>query len=162
MVNRKNIRRQQRESVSPLQKLTILQSTKDEFSVTDTCGGASGDLRMQKKKLLQLALAGTVCAVALSAADAWKGKDYTQWSDDEIYKVLNESPWAKVVTVTPQQSGAGQRRGGGMGRHSGGLGGGAIRVVAIRAGRLSGWWGRLSGWGRMGAYPSGRIASASR
>jgi hypothetical protein len=91
-----------------------------------------------------------VCAVALSAADAWKGKDYTQWTDDEIYKVLNDSPWAKVVTVTPQQSGAGQGRGGGMGRRGGGLGGGGYPGGGYPGGGGGGYPG-----GGGGGYPSG-------
>jgi hypothetical protein len=52
----------------------------------------------------------------LFAADFWKTKDSSQWTDDEISKVLSDSPWAKAKTVQPQQSQT-QRRG--MGRRGG-------------------------------------------
>ena len=47
----------------------------------------------------------------LFAAESWKNKDYTQWTDTEINKVLTDSPWAKEMTVAPQGSGYGRRRG---------------------------------------------------
>jgi hypothetical protein len=75
---------------------------------------------MQYKTLIKLAVAGTACAVVLLAAEPWKSKEYTQWTDEEISKVLSDSPWAKEKTVSPQQSM--QRRGGGMGRRGGGFG----------------------------------------
>lgn len=105
---------------------------------------------MQQKKLLQLGIAGTVCAVALFAADSWKNKDYTQWTNEEIDKVLTDSPWAKQKTVTPQQSGAGQRReggGGGMGRRGGGIG--------FPGGGYPGGGGGYPGGGGGGGYPGG-------
>ena len=43
----------------------------------------------------------------LFAADFWKTKDSSQWTDDEISKILSDSPWAKAKTVQPQQT-AGQ------------------------------------------------------
>jgi hypothetical protein len=64
----------------------------------------------------------------LFAADFWKTKDSTQWTSEEVSKVLNDSPWARGKTVQPQQSqmrrGGGGRRGGGFGYPGGGLGGG--------------------------------------
>jgi hypothetical protein len=83
---------------------------------------------MHPKRLLQIGIAGSACAVMLFAADFWKTKDASQWTDDEINKVLSDSPWAKAKTVQPQQSQTGQRgmgrRGGGFGFPGGGLGGG--------------------------------------
>jgi len=38
-------------------------------------------------------LAGT----ALVAADFWEEKDFTTWSDQEVEKMLTDSPWAKQV-----------------------------------------------------------------
>ena len=49
---------------------------------------------MQPKTFLQLTVAGSLCAVALLASDFWKTKDYTQWSSEEVTKVLTDSPWA--------------------------------------------------------------------
>ncbi|HLH00460.1 MAG TPA: hypothetical protein VKX49_29415 [Bryobacteraceae bacterium] len=71
-------------------------------------------------KLLGIALTGTACALALFAADSWKNRDYTQWTDDDINKILTDSPWAKEQTVTPQRPNYGGRGGGGgMGRRGG-------------------------------------------
>ena len=77
---------------------------------------------MQRKLFLQVTLVGCLCAVALLASDFWKTKDYTQWSSEEVTKVLTDSPWAKEITVTSGQQGQQQRRGGG--RRGGGMGGG--------------------------------------
>lgn len=81
---------------------------------------------MQQKNLQQLTAAGLVCAVALFASEVWKNKDYTQWTSEEVSKVLTDSPWAKQTTVTTEPSGMGQRRGsgGGAGRGGGGYPGG--------------------------------------
>lgn len=40
-----------------------------------------------------------VLTVALWAADAWKVKKYTEWSDSEALQVLHSSPWATTVPV---------------------------------------------------------------
>src|SRR5260221_8983735 len=86
---------------------------------------------MQLKSLraisIMVSLVGSVCAVALFASDVWKTKDYTQWSSEEVNKVLNDSPWAKQTNVTGGQNAQSQRRGSnGQGR-GGGMGGGGGR-----------------------------------
>ena len=43
---------------------------------------------------IALALAGTVLA-----ADAWRAKDYKQWDSKDVDKILNDSPWVKVVQI---------------------------------------------------------------
>src|SRR5271163_347482 len=93
-----------------LQNFTNLSGTIEEFSVTGALCGASGK-EMQQKPFLQLTLAGSLCAVALFAADFWKTKDYTQWSSEEVTKVLTDSPWAKEISVSSGQQQ--QRRSGG-------------------------------------------------
>jgi hypothetical protein len=100
---------------------------------------------MQLKTFHQLALAGSVCAVALLAADVWKTKDYTQWTSEEVRKVLTDSPWAKQISVTSGRSG-GQRRGGGRG---GGMGGGGRGGIGFPGGG-----GGYPGGGG-GGYPGG-------
>jgi len=102
-----------------LQNFTNATGTIEEFSVTDAPRGASRT-EMQRKPFLRLALAGSLCAVALFASDFWKNKDSTQWSSDEVSKMLTDSPWAKEITVTSGQQNQ-QRRGGGR---RGGMGGG--------------------------------------
>jgi hypothetical protein len=111
---------------------------------------------MQLKTLHQLALAGSVCAVALLASDVWKTKDYTQWTSEEVQKVLTDSPWAKQITVTSGRPGGGQRRGGGMGRGGGGgMGGGrgGIGFPGGGGGYPGGGGGYPGGGG--GGYPGG-------
>jgi len=96
---------------------------------------------MQRKLFLRVMFAGSLCAVALWASDFWKTKDYTQWSSDEVVKVLTESPWAKEITVTSGQQG--QQRRSGSGRR-GGMGGG-----------FPGGGGGYPGGGGGGGYPGG-------
>ena len=40
-----------------------------------------------------------VLTIALWAAEAWKTKNYTEWSDSEAMQVLERSPWGNVVNV---------------------------------------------------------------
>ena len=82
---------------------------------------------MHLPRIAQIGIASSACAVMLFASDFWKTKDSSQWTDDEINKMLSDSPWARGKTVQPQQSqpqrrGMG-RRGGGFGYPGGGLGG---------------------------------------
>ena len=108
---------------------------------------------MHQKQFVGILCAGAACAVVLLAAEPWKNKDYTQWSDDEINKVLTDSPWAKEMTVGPQRSGMGQRPGG-MGRRGGfgypGGGGG----YPGGGGGYPGGGGGYPGGGGGGGYPS--------
>ena len=66
--------------------------------------------------------------------DFWIRKEYTQWSDEEVRKMITDSPWAKDVTVRAPASALGGRAadletnaagGGRGGRGRGGRGGGA-------------------------------------
>src|SRR5271155_4544221 len=101
---------------------------------------------MQRNSFLQLTLAGSLCAVALLASDFWKTKDYTQWSSDEVAKVLTDSQWAKEITVTSGQEGQQRRSGGRRGGMGGGFPGGG------GGGYPGGGGGYPSGGG--GGYPS--------
>jgi len=40
-------------------------------------------------------------AFSLWAADAWQSKPYTEWSDKDVARVVNNSPWAREVRVIP-------------------------------------------------------------
>ncbi len=128
-------------------------NTDNEFIVTEQSRIASAELRMLSTRLVQIGIAGSACAVMLFAAsDFWKTKDASQWSEDEVSKVLSDSPWAKAKTVQPQQAqtqrrGMG-RRGGGFGFPGGGLGGG------YPAGG-GGYPGGGGGYPQGGGYPSG-------
>jgi hypothetical protein len=111
-----------------LQKLTMFMDTDNEFIVTAGVRIASGELRMRSTRFVQIGIAASACAAMLFAADFWKTKDSSLWTDDEVSKILSDSPWARAKTVQPQQAqqqrrGMG-RRGGGFGFPGGGLGGG--------------------------------------
>jgi len=85
-----------------------------------------------------LGLAGLLIAGIALGEDFWVKKEYTQWTEEEIKKVMTNSPWAKDVTVNapPGTLGPGQRgpqnsnvdvesgAGGGRGRGRGARGGG--------------------------------------
>jgi len=64
-----------------------------------------------------------VCA-ALTAADFWDENDFSVWSDEEVQKMLTNSPWSRTVTIA-----LGGPAGRGGGRSGGGFaGGGAARL----------------------------------
>ena len=79
---------------------------------------------------------GLIGVAILSAAGFWETKDYTQWSAKEVRKILNNSPWAKKVSLRfggmggpggqGSRGGAGGGRGGGGGFPGGAGGGGGI------------------------------------
>ena len=99
---------------------------------------------------------GLVGAAILSAANFWETKDYTEWSAKEVRKILNNSPWAKKVTLTfGGMGGSGGQRppggfGGGAGGGPGGGGGGGV------GGGVGG------GGGGGGGIPGGGAGGASR
>jgi hypothetical protein len=53
---------------------------------------------MTKPFLLCMALLGT-CA-AMLAADFWEQKEYTEWNEKEVRKLLLDSPWSKQIQVS--------------------------------------------------------------
>jgi hypothetical protein len=106
---------------------------------------------MQLKTLQSISILTSVCAVALFASDVWNTKEYTQWSSEEVNKVLNDSPWAKQKSVTGGQNGQSQRRSSsGQGR-GGGMGGGGGRGGI----GFPGSGGGLGYPGSGGGYPGG-------
>jgi hypothetical protein len=40
-----------------------------------------------------------VAALAFAGGDPWKSKPYQQWDSKDILRIVNDSPWAKVVHV---------------------------------------------------------------
>ncbi len=144
-----------------LQKLTMFVNTENEFIVTQASRIASGELRMHLTRVVLIGITGSACAVMLLAADFWKTKDSSQWNDDEVSKILSDSPWAKAKTIQPQQSQTGRRgmgRRGGFGFPGGGLGGG------YPGGGYPGGGGGYPGGGggypqQGGGYPGGGSAS---
>jgi hypothetical protein len=46
-------------------------------------------------------------ALAWASGDPWKAKPYQQWDDKDIKKILNDSPWSKVIQVAAPWKGMG-------------------------------------------------------
>ncbi len=93
-----------------------------------------------------------LCAFCLFAADFWQAKPFTDWSDKDLQKMMNNSPWAHAFNVpmsgpTPPALGGGasgggdtggapiSEGGGGRGGRGGGggapVGGGGIGGMAL-------------------------------
>jgi hypothetical protein len=75
---------------------------------------------MKKLAAFTLFLGVSVFTYTLAAADFWQAKLFTDWSDKEVQKVKENSPWAKQIQVamgggegTPDAGG--KRKGGGSG-----------------------------------------------
>ena len=76
-------------------------------------------VRTWRLSLLPLSLA------LLTAADQpqpWKDKKVPEWTEGDTKLILSDSPWAKTVRPSVDQSTRNSRQGGGMGRGGGGLG----------------------------------------
>jgi hypothetical protein len=92
--------------------------------------------------LLQATVLTSIVAVsvAIAASFPWQKQAPAQWTGEDVYQILNNSPWSKSVRVTMAQAagagGSGGRNGGtwgegvpgggGMGRMGGGMGGGGM------------------------------------
>jgi len=66
-------------------------------------------------------------AWAFASKEFWEAKPASEWSADEIDRMLTKSPWAKDVSVMSGSPGFGNRgsgrtRGGGIGFPAGGIG----------------------------------------
>ncbi len=113
---------------------------------------------MQKVVLISVVSVGVAIA-----ASSWQKDDPSQWTSEDVYQILNNSPWSKAVRVNALMGGpgygdqgsgnggnggawgnGGQMPGGGMGR-AGGLGGGGMG---------GGGMGRGRGNGNGNGYPS--------
>lgn len=62
------------------------------------------------KKFIGVIAAGMLIAAAVFASDAWKDKDFQNWDQKDVQKILTDSPWAKKFEGG---GGAGTARGGG-------------------------------------------------
>ena len=91
------------------------------------------------KKLALILAAGAV--TALWAADFWQTKNFTEWNQKEVEKILRDSPWSHTFSVEVRRSGGGGNRGGGnpnRGMGGGGMGGGGMGAGGGRGGRGGG------------------------
>ena len=79
------------------------------------------------KTLFRVSFVLLLTSTLLWAGDFWEDKEFTQWSDKDVEKLMTNSPWAKQVTVALSMGGRGGRGGGGMSGRGGGRGSGGGR-----------------------------------
>lgn len=100
------------------------------------------------RKLVLSGFTVMVLAALAWAGDAWKDKTYQQWDNEDVRRILNDSPWAKVAhadvpgaNLTPESGlpgGGGRPSGGGSRPGMGGGGGGAPSGTAPELGNETG------------------------
>ncbi len=56
------------------------------------------------------AFLATLAAAPLSQAAFWSNKPFPEWSDEQIDKMLTDSPWAKSMTVRFELGNPGERQ----------------------------------------------------
>jgi hypothetical protein len=117
---------------------------------------------LSRRQVFLLTGAGISALARLHAStDPWNRKPPTDWTSDDIDKLLTKSPWAREVTAeyAPGEGRYdGENRGGGSPRGTGYPGGGTPRV-GIGLPRIPGigmpGGGRYPGGGGGGGYPGG-------
>jgi len=82
-----------------------------------------------RRSLFTLFLVLGLGAWALGAAEFWEKKKFSEWTEKEVRKMLNDSPWARPVEIRVDAMG-GARASGGGGRRRGGGGGGGFDASA--------------------------------
>lgn len=90
---------------------------------------------MRLKLLFSLLILVGFSAATLTAADFWKTKKFSEWTDKEVQKMVRDSPWARPVELT--LGGASLAPGGGRGGRRGGGGGGGGGGIAQASARGS-------------------------
>jgi hypothetical protein len=107
---------------------------------------------------MQIGSYGALCvsllmgAAALYAAEVWNAKDPAQWSDQDVNRILNDSPWAKQVNVSAGGPVAQRQRGGGGRMGGGGYPGGGGNTGGVNGPMGGGFPGGGGGRGGNG-YP---------
>jgi len=67
---------------------------------------------MSARKLILGSLAVVILAtLAWAGGDPWKSKPFAQWDEKDIRKILNDSPWSKVIAVPAAWSTGGEATG---------------------------------------------------
>jgi len=59
----------------------------------------SAQIVMKRWKWLRVVLPFAAAALVLCAGEVWNSKAYTEWSADEVNRVLTDSPWARQVSA---------------------------------------------------------------
>lgn len=107
---------------------------------------------MQKLSLRFLTLFLFTAGIALWAADVWVAKPYTDWTEKDLTKIMDDSPWAKKVSVSMSLGGPG---GGGRGPGGGAPGGGGGPDPGFGAADAAGGGGGRGGGGGGRGGPQG-------
>src|SRR5437867_12505383 len=66
-------------------------------------------IRRDMRRILFLCFSGLLAAGAALAEDFWVNKEYMQWSDAEVKKLMTNSPWAKEITLNAPLAALGSR-----------------------------------------------------
>ena len=74
------------------------------------------------KILLRVSLLLMVTSMLAWAGDFWENKQFIEWSEKDVEKMMNKSPWSKKVTLALS-----------IGRSGGGIGGGSRGGIAGRS-----------------------------
>src|SRR4051812_16227727 len=56
--------------------------------------------KLYPRTVAALALASTAVLAMAFSNEPWKDKKYKSWTQDEVQKILFESPWVKMVEVS--------------------------------------------------------------
>ncbi|MGQ9634748.1 MAG: hypothetical protein ACUVXB_10955 [Bryobacteraceae bacterium] len=89
-----------------------------------------------KKKVFAISLTAIFAASVLVAAEFWQTKKFTEWTEKEVKKMLESSPWAAKISVPIPMGGRGGR---------GGMGGGMSFVAQDEGGGMGGGRGGMGG-----------------
>jgi hypothetical protein len=108
------------------------------------------------RRSLLLVLGAAAVPVPVFAAEPWQ-KEFSQWNDKDIQKILQDSPWAKnaAVPIGMPGGGGGGGRSGGRGGGRGGGGGGGMADASGASGGMSGGGGGGGGMGGGGGAGGG-------
>jgi len=98
-----------------------------------------------------MVVSSLLCAGVAIAASSWQKDDPSQWTTEDVYQVLNNSPWSKSVRVSVARS----SEYGGKGLGNGGNGG--VWGEGMPGGGMGGGTGRR---GNRGGYPPAEQAAA--
>ncbi len=101
------------------------------------------------RRSLLLAWGAAALPLPAFASDPWE-KEFSQWNEKDIQRIMGDSPWAKTASVPigmgGGMGGGGGRGGRGGGRSSGGgAGGGAMPDASQGAGGSMGGGGGMGG-----------------
>jgi len=96
-----------------------------------------------RRSLFSLLMVLGLGAWALGAAEFWEKKKFSEWTEKEVRKMLNDSPWARPVEMRLDAMGGARAGGGGGGRRRGGGGGGFDASAGSMGGADEGMGGAM-------------------